>query len=541
MADLFARHGKKYEGDSPEIIGEDRDELVVMVLHWIEVMLTSPDANRHQFSDVVRAAECLGDSRFVSGLQKMLERDLSDQTREQEEFLKAEPNSHLRFKVRCNYTLQYRRAFAAIGGSEVCDLMKQYLPGEEFGFDAACVLVNIWQRENPSGKASQFGFGRDFSEVKERWKLRRDTKYEMPTCDSAEAIFAVVEEFGTPESSDTALRHALRLAALALSIPHGSKREVVDRLLALPQPSSLKQVLLRSVAISGEVLPADVLLIGVKELLEIAENQPRRLGADNYILMEWIELLAFSERPLAVLEALELLPDRLREHWQLRRLFIALSDSPSEDVVDVLLALEKQNPKLLDSPDWWRALGDIGTEEASHAILNIVCERSIGDMPQGIDGWQISEILGELASKFPAFRDEAICRYQGMNECWARDVLKTALAKAADGTIILALVHSYASEGRPYDGGLAEAIRSVAVDRQPVEGYPYQFNVSSAPLKGLREALFKMIVESKSESKLAEVCLTEIDKQRDIYGRVEDEPRHPDIASGKAWPLAAEV
>ena len=363
----------------------------------------------------------------------------------------------------------------------------------------------------------------------------------MPTCDSAEAIFAVVEEFGTPESSDTALRHALRLAALALSIPHGSKREVVDRLLALPQPSSLKQVLLRSVAISGEVLPADVLLIGVKELLEIAENQPRRLGADNYILMEWIELLAFSERPLAVLEALELLPDRLREHWQLRRLFIALSDSPSEDVVDVLLALEKQNPKLLDSPDWWRALGDIGTEEASHAILNIVCERSIGDMPQGIDGWQISEILGELASKFPAFRDEAICRYQGMNECWARDVLKTALAKAADGTIILALVHSYASEGRPYDGGLAEAIRSVAVDRQPVEGYPYQFNVSSAPLKGLREALFKMIVESKSESKLAEVCLTEIDKQRDIYGRVEDEPRHPDIESGKAWPIAAEV
>ena len=539
MADLFAQHGRKYDIDSPDFVGKERDELVAIVLDWINIMLTSPDVNRHQFADVARAAERLGDSRFVLGLQKMLERDFSEWAKAREAYFKAKSRGPLTSDESASYVLQYRRAFAAIGGSEVCDLMKQYLPSEQFGFDAACALVDIWRRENPSGKESQFG--RDFSGVKERRKLREGLAHEMPTCDSAEAIFAVVEEFGTPGSSDTAQRHALRLAALALSIPHGSKREVVDRLLVLPQPSSLKQVLLRSVAISGEVLPADVLLIGVKELLEIAENQPWRLGADNYGLMEWIELFAFSDRPLAVLEALEMLPDRLRELLQLRRLFIALSDSPSEDVVDVLLALEKQNPKLLGSPDWWRALGDIGTEKAGHAILNIACERNIGDMPLGIDGWEISEILGELASKFPAFRDEMICRFQGMNECWAQDVLKTALAKAADGTIILALVHSYASEGRPYDGGLAEAIRSVAVDRQPVEGYPYQFNVSSAPLKGLREALFKMIVESKSESKLAEVCLTEIDKQRDIYGRVEDEPRHPDIESGKAWPIAAEV
>ena len=383
MADLFVQHGRKYDTDSLEIVGKERDELVVIVLNWINVMLTSPDANRHQFADVARAAECLADSRFVPGLKKMLERDLSAQAREQEEYLNAEPNSHLRSKMRCNYSLQYRRAFSAIGGSKVCDLMKQYMSNQEFGFDAACVLVEVWKREHPSGKENQFGVGRDFSEVKESWKRRRETKHEMPTCDSAEAIFAAAEGFGAPESSDTAQQYALRLAAVALSIPHGSKREVVDRLLALPQPPCLKRGLLRSAAITGEVLPSSVLLAGVKEFLEMNKNQLWRLHSDNYELMEWIELFAFSDRLSAVLEVLELLPDQLRELWQLHGLFVALSNSLSEDVVDVLLALEKQDPKLLNGPDWWRALSNIGTEEASHAILEVICERSTDCIPQG--------------------------------------------------------------------------------------------------------------------------------------------------------------
>ena len=157
-----------------------------------------------------------------------------------------------------------------------------------------------------------------------------------------------------------------------------------------------------------------------------------------------------------------------------------------------------------------------------------------------IDGWQISEILGELASKFSAFRDDMLDRYEIIDAGWSRDVFEDAFAKIADERIILALIRNYASEGRNFSGWLAEAIRNVAVDRQPLEGSPYMFNVFSAPLKCLREALFKMITESKPESTLAEACLTEIDKHRDIYGRVEGEPRHPNIESGKAWPLAAE-
>jgi hypothetical protein len=32
-------------------------------------------------------------------------------------------------------------------------------------------------------------------------------------------------------------------------------------------------------------------------------------------------------------------------------------------------------------------------------------------------------------------------------------------------------------------------------------------------------------------------CLIEIDKIRDEYGTPDSEPRHPDLGSGKQWPI----
>jgi hypothetical protein len=40
-----------------------------------------------------------------------------------------------------------------------------------------------------------------------------------------------------------------------------------------------------------------------------------------------------------------------------------------------------------------------------------------------------------------------------------------------------------------------------------------------------------------AQSRLAEACLVEIEELRDEHGRVDDEPRHPDISSGQPWPI----
>ncbi len=45
-----------------------------------------------------------------------------------------------------SYTNEYRHAFA-IGDAQVFRLMEEYLQDPEFGFDAACVLKDIWDSE----------------------------------------------------------------------------------------------------------------------------------------------------------------------------------------------------------------------------------------------------------------------------------------------------------------------------------------------------------------------------------------------------------
>jgi hypothetical protein len=46
-----------------------------------------------------------------------------------------------------------------------------------------------------------------------------------------------------------------------------------------------------------------------------------------------------------------------------------------------------------------------------------------------------------------------------------------------------------------------------------------------------------MICCKEDMAGVAAACLLEIDKLRDEYGSVDSEPRHPDIETGRSWPV----
>jgi hypothetical protein len=58
----------------------------------------------------------------------------------------------------------------------------------------------------------------------------------------------------------------------------------------------------------------------------------------------------------------------------------------------------------------------------------------------------------------------------------------------------------------------------------------------AVPAVELRRKLLAMTTDGGSTD-FAARCLNLIDKIRDDYGAPESEPRHPDLASGKAWPI----
>ena len=55
-----------------------------------------------------------------------------------------------------SWTLQYRRAFSAIGDQQTVDSMKSYLWDPEFGIDAAHVLKSVWRKTQPKEDKSGF-------------------------------------------------------------------------------------------------------------------------------------------------------------------------------------------------------------------------------------------------------------------------------------------------------------------------------------------------------------------------------------------------
>jgi hypothetical protein len=56
------------------------------------------------------------------------------------------------------------------------------------------------------------------------------------------------------------------------------------------------------------------------------------------------------------------------------------------------------------------------------------------------------------------------------------------------------------------------------------------------PLAALRKQLFGLFAANDAQSAVAEACLITIEELRDEHGRIDDEPRHPDIDSGRPWP-----
>ena len=137
----------------------------------------------------------------------------------------------------------------------------------------------------------------------------------------------MVDDLVTSPSAESQ-RHALRLAAVAFTMPYGDGAATIRALLHLPQPAAAKRGLLKVLAEAGETVPGNLVFLGIHSSLEEAKTKPWMLSDHNgWEMNEWLELLPFSDRATETIDALELLPRR-REPWQMHSVLSALGRSP---------------------------------------------------------------------------------------------------------------------------------------------------------------------------------------------------------------------
>ena len=313
LADLVALHGR----DGTDTGGSRHEEpswsnLVAACRRHAEILLTSPKATRHQFAELARAIRRVPSPALTEVLGRLAAEDLVRWRHAREERARK-PGGNVSADASMAYTGEFSQALAAIADHKAIDLLKQYLPDPLFGHDAAIGLRRIWisqQGVAPIGR--YFGGGPDFSQV----KARRDERHAEPPNPSSlgEAIFAVVAELSSPGRPELEQRHALRLAAVAFVMPYAAdKAGLIASLLASELPMAAKRDLITVLVLAGEVVSADLLLEGIGAFFEAAKEKPWMIEENNrWDIDHWLELVPFTDRPAAMLEALDLVPVNLR-------------------------------------------------------------------------------------------------------------------------------------------------------------------------------------------------------------------------------------
>jgi hypothetical protein len=239
---------------------------------------------------------------------------------------------------------------------------------------------------------------------------------------------------------------------------------------------------------------------------------------------------------MATLDGLELIEANHRQPWRLRRVLTALSYAPSPEAEEVLKALARKEPDFLQEHDWIGALERRGPMIAARTLLEFIAEHGFSQVPGG-DVWWLSRKLAHAMQADGSFRAEVYRQYEQAADGPGSGILKFAIAEAADEKGVLLLVQKHAAQGKPFSWDLQRAIEHAAVGKRPSAEWAGANETLPVAVPNLRKALFAMTETDTAQGRLAPECLIAIDEIRDEYGSAESEPRHPDIDSGRPWPL----
>ncbi|HEY2034451.1 MAG TPA: hypothetical protein VGH02_12265 [Rhizomicrobium sp.] len=498
---------------------------------WGERMLASGDATRGQMASI---ASLIGHAPAVA-LLPLLKRLLDDNLRRYRAFREEASANGWRQgaavnEARTPHTHEYQRAFIAIKTPETAALMSGYLTDEHFGQLAATVLAVQWSEANEPKGDRKFRSGADFSRIEERRAARAANPAE--TSAEAEAIFGAIDTLIAEGSTDEQRKLAVALGIVGARLPHGQRDAVIQKLIALA-PRQARAALLLALVLSGEHINIRLVADGITETFEAAKKETWILTqSDAYQLRAWLRLLPFAN-PVADLPAIVRgMPDAQRNPHLLEEMVGGLGNAPSAGAEDVLFKLAEEDPRFYLNHQWRATAMQLGTVSAARRLIDLTVSGTLDGKPTDELLW--GRELGALISAFAEVRAYVYALLKDGVSSKALALLAYAVAQAPGTEGLLMLIDIEIKTGRSY---LAwQSIQSAVTEHVPSENWKGAYNVVPVPATELRRKLLAMTKCGGADDPAAR-CLSLIDKFRDDYGAPETEPRHPDLASGKPWPI----
>ena len=522
----------------PEEDGSDRGRpfnadglaaIRALVEDWGNRMLTAGDAQRWHVAQIATLASHAPSIRLLPLLKRMLDDNLRRYRNFREQAQKAGwRHGDAVDEARQPMTFEYQRAFLAINAPETAALMREYLTDEHFGELAAQVLASQWRTANEPPSDRYFLGSVDFRRVEEK-RAARAAELDA-TSDEADAIFAVIEELITEGATDAEKKLAASLGVVAARLPHGRRDATVQKLVALA-PRRARAALLLGLVLSGHVIDISTVKAGLAEVMEAGAKQSWILS-EGHEPREWLRLLPFTDRPAETLSVVQSLPAEQIRTDQIEELIRAFGYAPGDDAENVLQAFAEAYPMLYANRTWRDAVSRRDTESAARQFVDLAASGKLEG--RNGDRWHTARQIGALLDKYPTLRQHVYGMLKDGAKTPGLALLAEAVAENPDADGLLLLLSLEAGQKRTRISW--RTVEGAVTKHVPVENWKGAYSLVPVPAAELRQKLLAMTKDGGPGDAAAR-CLNAIERVRDEYGRPETEPRHPDIASGKAWPI----
>jgi hypothetical protein len=529
LAGLLCR--REEEGERARPFDQDARVVIGQIAEqWGDRLIASGDsATRVQLAAVADVIDY-----FPSvALLPMLKRLLDDELRRYRAFYQQAEASHWHgeaaTEARSLHTNSYQHAFTAIKAPETTGLMIGYLRDQNFGETAALVLKVQWIETHEPKDDRPFWGSVDFSRVEEKRALR--ARRATLTCDEAEAMFEAIAPLITDGATEAQKKHAIRLATQAARLPHGERSETIRTLLSIA-PQAARANLVLNLILSGETIPFEVVQAGIDDVFEDAKKHPWILH-EGWQLKAWVLLLPFTDHPASLADTLAALPPAQRAPNFLEEMIRACEFTQTPEVEEALFKLAENDAAFYANHAWRDAVGRRGTLTSARRYLDLVMEGKIE-----VRGHDSSHHAQEIAGLLNAHSELRGYAYGLLRDGTSPQtaLLANAVAEGDDPDGLLLLVEL---ENRLKRSLISwRTIHGAVTEHVPSEHWQGAFDVLPVAATELRQKLLAMTTDGGPHDAAARV-LREIDKVRDENGAPEGEPRHPDLASGKPWPIMA--
>jgi len=535
LAELLCRQSKDVDERGRPFNPQALATITELAQLWGERMLASGiAASRSQVASIATLISYAPATTLLPLLKRLLDDNLRRYRAFREEAeasgWQARDAVH---ESRMPLTHEYMHAFLSIKAPETAVLMEGYLADEHFGVLAATVLAAQWTDANEPRGDKKFGSGVDFSRVKERRAAR--AAHPAETSAEGEAIFRAIDLLISNGATDRQKKLAVELGIIGARLPHGQREATIQKLISLA-PRRSRAGLLLNLVLSGEEIGIKLVAAGIAEVLEAAKVEPWILS-DNagYQLREWLRLLPFVDRPTEALPIVRGLPKDQRSPQLVEEMVGAFVEAPSAEGEQVLFELAEEDERLYAMPSWRRAVLRMNTLSAARRFIQLTAAGVFNG--SSTDSWHLDRQIGSLIREHPELRSYVLDLLKDGLISPGLELLAQSFAASPDPEGLLLLIRFEMEQKRPRVGW--HMVEEVITERVPSESWKGAYDVVPVAAVELRKKLLSMTTTGGVDDTAAR-CLTLIDQIRDDIGAPENELRHPDLASGRPWPIISE-